>query len=340
MAAADRRGDARAKPEWGKPPAPAKPPSHAKGKPKAGAPRKAPVAAPAAKRPGTKKPAAQRSAAPPKRTRPATTARPAARRRSTGSSRGRRFRKRYAVVYDTNGPRVRLGIGWFFLALVGIVIGPTGAALVYGVAASIAAAQLARVWRKQGMAPSEVMAAGGALLIGLGACFGAGGGGLGILAAVALAYLGAADPSSPNPRLADAGWTLQCALVPGIVAMSMVLLTRLDEGSAVALLLLVSVYEVGDFIIGSSAQNPFEGPAAGIASIVVVTFIVSTLPVSSLDFGQAWLFGGVVALLAPAGQLLGSALLPAATSPASALRRLDSLLLTAPIWAWGVGLVL
>jgi hypothetical protein len=190
------------------------------------------------------------------------------------------------------------------------------------------------------MAPSETMAAGGALLIALGACFGAGGGGLGILAAVALAYVGAGDPSSSQGRLADTGWTLQCALAPGIVALSMVLLTRLDEGSAVALLLLVSVYEIGDFLIGSSAQNPFEGPAAGIASIVVITFIVSTLPVSSLDFGQAWLFGGLVALLAPAGQLLGSAVLPAPSSPASALRRLDSLLLAAPLWAWGVGLVL
>ena len=121
--------------------------------------------------------------------------------------------------------------------------------------------------------------------------------------------------------------------------MSMVLLTRLDQGSAVALLLLVSVYETGDYLIGSSASNPFEGPAAGIAAIVVVTFIVSTLPISTLDFGQAWLFGGAVAVLAPAGQLVASAVLPAAASPASALRRLDSLLLTAPLWAWGIGLL-
>jgi hypothetical protein len=339
MAAADRRGEDRAKPDWGKPPPKPKPPSHAKGKPKAGAPRKARVApAPAKRTAGARSAPVEKAAksAPARRgSRTATT-----RGRSARSAWGRRFQKRYAVAYDTNGPRVRLGIGWFSLALIGIVIGPTGTALVYGVAASVAAAQLCRAWSKQGMAPSETMASGGALLIGLGACFGAGGGGLGILAAVALAYLGSGDPSSANARLADAGWTLQCALVPGIVALSMVLLTRLDEGSAVALLLLVSVYEIGDFLIGSSATNPYEGPAAGIAAIVVVTFIVSTLPISSLDFGQAWLFGGSVALLAPAGQLLGSAVLPAAGAPASALRRLDSLLLTAPLWAWGVGLVL
>jgi hypothetical protein len=340
MAAPDRRGEDRAKPDWGKPPPKPKPPSHARGKPKAGAPRKAPMMVPPPKPTTRTKAAPAKTTTKPKPVAARRGSRIATKRRPAGSEWGRRFQKRYAVVYDTNGPRVRLGIGWFFLALLGIVVGPTGTALVYSVAAAIAAAQLCRVWTKQGMKPSETMASAGALLIGLGACFGAGGGGLGILAAVALAYLGSGDPSSANPRLTDAGWTLQCALVPGIVAMSMVLLTRLDEGSAVALLMLVSVYEIGDYLIGSSANNPYEGPAAGIASIVVVTFIVSTLPISSLDFGQAWLFGGAVALLAPAGQLLASALLPAAASPASALRRLDSLLLTAPLWAWGVGLVL
>jgi hypothetical protein len=122
--------------------------------------------------------------------------------------------------------------------------------------------------------------------------------------------------------------------------MSMVLLARLDQGSAIALLLLVSAYETGDYLVGSGAHNPYEGPAAGLSSIVVVTFIVSTLPISALSFGEAWLFGGLVAILAPLGQLFASALLPSAATPASALRRLDSLLLAAPVWCVGVGLVL
>ena len=103
-------------------------------------------------------------------------------------------------------------------------------------------------------------------------------------------------------------------------------------GSAIALLLLVSAYETGDYIVGSGSRNPYEGPAAGLTAIVVITFIVSTLPISALSFGEAWFFGGMVAVLAPLGQLFASALLPTAASPASALRRLDSLLLTAPAW--------
>jgi hypothetical protein len=63
------------------------------------------------------------------------------------------------------------------------------------------------------------------------------------------------------------------------------------------------------------------------------------LPISALDFGQAWLFGGLVLLLAPLGQLAASALLPSAKAPATALRRMDSLLLAAPVWCFGVGLV-
>ena len=95
----------------------------------------------------------------------------------------------------------------------------------------------------------------------------------------------------------------------------MVLLTRLDQGSAIALLLLVSAYETGDYLVGSGARNPYEGPVAGIAAITVVTFIVSTLSISAFDVGQAWLFGAAVAVLAPLGQLFASALLPAAGAP-------------------------
>lgn len=259
--------------------------------------------------------------------------------RAAGQDRRRKGR-RYRVVYDTSGPKVRLGILWFLLGLVAITAGPLAVALLYGGAAAVGAGQTARAWRKRRHRPNEQVAmvvAGG---MGLGATLGAGGAGLVCLAGVIMAYVAATgDRRSPHPPVADAGWTLQCALPPGLVALSMVLLTRLDQGSAVALLLLVSAYETGDYLVGSGARNPYEGPAAGASAIVVVTFVLSTLPISALDFGQAWAFGGAVVLLAPLGQLLASALLPTAGSSASGLRRLDSLLLAAPLWAWGVGLV-
>jgi hypothetical protein len=256
-------------------------------------------------------------------------------------ARPKRLKRRYAVVYDIDGPKVRLGIVWFLIAAAALAVGPLPTAVVYGLAAAIAAAQVARSWRKRRQRPNEAIAAGMAGLMGAGACLGAGGAGIAVLAGVVMAFVAAAgDTKSPNSRVVDVGWTLQCALPTGLAATSMVLLARLDQGSAIALLLLVSAYETGDYLVGSGARNPYEGPAAGASAIVVITFIVSTLPISALDFGQAWLFGGLVVLLAPLGQLFASALLPSASSPASALRRIDSLLLTAPVWCFGVGLVL
>ncbi len=261
--------------------------------------------------------------------------------RGTQPGRRQRLRRRYAVVYDINGPRVRLGMLWFLVAMVALAAGPLPTALVYGGAASIAAAQTARAWRQRKDRSNELVAVGMAGAMGLGACLGAGGAGLGILAGVVLAIVAAlGDSKSPNSTVAELGWTIQSALFPGLAAMSMVLLARLDQGSAIALLLLVSAYETGDYIVGSGARNPWEGPAAGWSAIVVITFIVSTLPISTLSFGETWLFGGAIVVLAPLGQLFASALLPAAAAPASSLRRLDSLLLAAPLWCWGVGLVL
>jgi hypothetical protein len=261
-------------------------------------------------------------------------------RGTQAARRPKRPGRRYAVVHDTNGPKVSLGILWFLVAASALALGPLATALVYGVAAAIAAAQTARCWRKRRARPNDTIAAGLAGLMGAGALLGAGGAGIGLLAGVIMAVVVAAgDARSPNPTVVDAGWTIQCALPPGLVAMSMVLLARLDQGSAIALLLLVSGYETGDFLVGAGARNPYEGPAAGASAIVVITFIVSTLPIAALDFGQAWLFGGLVVLLAPLGQLFASALLPSAKSPASSLRRLDSLLLAAPVWCFGVGLI-
>ena len=256
------------------------------------------------------------------------------------AARAKKGGRRYAVVYDIDGPRVRLGILWFVVAFAAIVFGPLTTGLVYGAAAAVAALQTARAWRRQRQRPNRVVAAAMAGGIALGACLGAGGAGLAVLAGTAASVAVAiTDLKSRHPAVTDAGWTIQCALPVGLVAMSMVLLTRLDQGSSIALLLLASAYETGDYLVGSGARNPYEGPVAGIAAITVVTFIVSTLSISAFDVGQAWLFGGVVAILAPLGQLFASALLPAAGAPASALRRLDSLLLAAPVWYLGVSAV-
>ncbi len=260
--------------------------------------------------------------------------------RASRAKRGQRLQRRYAVVYDIDGPRVRLGILWFTVATVAVFFGPLAIALVYGGTATVAAAQSVRAWRRHRQRPHRVVAAAMAGGIAAAACLGAGGAGVAVLAGTAAATAVAArDAKSKNPVLSDAGWTIQCALPVGLAAMSMVLLTRLDQGSAFALLLLVSAYETGDYLIGSGARNPYEGPVAGVAAITVATFIVSTFGIAAFDVRQTWIFGALVAGSVPLGQLLASAVLPAAGAPASALRRLDSLLLAGPIWWLGISAI-
>jgi hypothetical protein len=255
--------------------------------------------------------------------------------------RGRRATptRRYAVVYDIEGPRVRLGIAWFAVVVAALVAGTFALAFVYAVTAAIAAAQTARAWRRKRARPSEPMAALGAGMAVAGAILGAGGVGIGVLALVALAFWWSAnDHRSRNPQIVDVAMTVRCALPVGLAAASVLLAHRLEPWAAVALVLLVSSYEVGDFIIGSGGRSALEGPVAGVAVIVVMAFLIGITGVPPFDMRSAFAFGALAAVLCPAGQLAASAILPAAGAPASALRRLDSLLLLAPAWAWLVGI--
>ena len=50
----------------------------------------------------------------------------------------------------------------------------------------------------------------------------------------------------------------------------------------------------------------------------------------------AWVFGGMVAVFAPLGQIAASLCLPTARTWVPGLRRLDSYILTAPLWTWAM----
>ena len=54
----------------------------------------------------------------------------------------------------------------------------------------------------------------------------------------------------------------------GLAAAGVVTAARYELGSALALVLFVTAYETGDYIVGSGARNSLEGPIAGCAAIV------------------------------------------------------------------------
>jgi hypothetical protein len=127
-------------------------------------------------------------------------------------------------------------------------------------------------------------------------------------------------------------YTLQTSLFTGFAAATPVLADRVEIGAAVVLLLMVWVYDAGDFLIGSAATHPAEGPLAGILGVVVVAFAAWVLDPPPFEGAGVWVFAAVVAIFAPVGQIAASFILPRADSPARALRRLDSLLVAGPLW--------
>lgn len=242
---------------------------------------------------------------------------------------------RYGIVYDIDGPRVRLGVVWFLLAGVALWLGIVPTAVVFGLVAALAAAQTATAWRARWCRPDRRVAGALALAVPLSALVGVGLAGItimvGALVSVVAASVMRVKGSDP---IVNAGTVVRSWLFVGLAAASVVLLHRVDVGAAIALFLVVSAYEFGDFLVGSGASNRVEGPVAGILAAAVVTGLMSVdfFAPPPFEGSSIWMFGVVAALLCPVGQVAASAILPRAGAPARALRRLDSYLVAAPVW--------
>lgn len=264
-------------------------------------------------------------------------------RRATTRARAAAKRQRpLRVIYDIDGPRVRLGILWFFAEMAAAVFGVMGLAALFSVTAGIAALQTAQCLRKEGERPHRQLAGAGAALLPLAGAVTTGVLGIAILALAGAALFFGFAASATNRRIdpfAAAGATIRSALFAGFAAACVVVCARFSLGGAIALLLLAAAYETGDYIIGSGAANALEGPVAGATTILVITFAITAVGVRPFVFPDSFALGAMAAVLCPIGQLAASAILPANDAPASGLRRLDSLLLLAPAWALVVGIL-
>lgn len=240
--------------------------------------------------------------------------------------------ERFVSGYVTEGPRVRMGLVWFVLAVASCFIGLAAVVVVFGLVAAAAAGQTAASWRRVGERPNPFVAAVGALAMAVAAAFGIAMAGLAALAFVLVAFVAAGGADGFAVRTAS--FTVRSGFFVGLGAVSAVFLARTDTGALIALIVLVSGYEVGDYLVGTGASNPVEGPVAGIAAVAVLSFSISVFEFPPFETGSAWVFGGLVAALAPLGPFVASALVPAANARVPALRRLDSWLLVGPVWAW------
>lgn len=250
------------------------------------------------------------------------------------------FGRRYAVVYDTRGWKVSLGVAWFAAAMAALALGWPAVTLLYAVAAGWAALEAAERCREVGVAVDVSVAALGAAAVGASAASGTGALGA-VIIAVAVAALGLAAlrRAGRDQTVAAAGSTVLCSVPFGLAAAGVVAALDMDIGAAVVLIIFASVYEAGDFLIGSGSSNSLEGPVSGMVAISVTALVVAVLNVPPFEGAPVFAFAALAIVACPLGQLACSALLPAADARAPAARRLDSLLLLAPLWAWAAGLL-
>ncbi|MBU6329590.1 MAG: hypothetical protein KGR18_06520 [Acidobacteria bacterium] len=258
-------------------------------------------------------------------------------RAGTASTAGGSIVQRFVYMPESRGREVLLGIAWFLGFILCAFIGPVVLAVLISALCSVAALQSVRSWRQHRVEVDRNVAAILPAAAGLSALIGVALAGFvlafGAVAAVVVA-LGA--PGRSVSVLARAGTTLRCALLPAITAISMVSMSRTSMSALLVLLVLVSAYETGNHLIGTGAGSVFEGPVAGIVAVLVLTFTESTFQFGPFSSHSAWLFGGLVAVLAPLGVPLAAALVPRAGEVGAALRRLDSWLLVAPAWCWSL----
>ena len=256
-----------------------------------------------------------------------------------------RARSPFTAVHDIDGPKVRLGVVWFVVLIGAALAHRVALGGVLGVAAALAAdevlrlhvpdaddapgGRLARVLGEPNRLP--VLLAAGAVPLAAVAGSDALAGAL-VAGALVLPAWRAITVRESDPGMLPLASLAVPAL--GLAAAAPVLLHRMAPWAAIVLIVLVSAYDAGDFIVGTGAATDWEGPAAGVVAVGVCAFVAAAFPVPPLDVDGAALLGLLTALLAPFGPPLGSVLVGGGAIKARYVRRLDVLLLVAPVAVW------
>ncbi len=245
--------------------------------------------------------------------------------------------RRLFPAHDPARPHVRLGLAWFALVVASLWGGPAALAVPYGAAAGLGAAQAARAWRRVGALPVTRVAVGGAVLAPAGAAVA--GRGLGAAVLLATAASVAMSPGDARAVVMRGGLSVRCWLPVGLAAASPVALARSDLGVAVALVVLVSAYDAGDYLFAAEASRGWVGIVGGALAVGVLAFALYVVALPPFGGAPVAPFALAVAVSAPLGQLVATWVLPDGRALASGLRRLDSLIVTGPTWLVLVHLV-
>jgi hypothetical protein len=152
------------------------------------------------------------------------------------------------------------------------------------------------------------------------------------VAILAAATLGPRGDPGPARRLL-------IVLLPAAGASGLVLSRAQGLPPGMVLAGMICVYDSAAYLIGTDAKWPWEGPAAGLASVAALTVLVAAVLAPPFRGSSPWLLGGLAAILAPLGPGVARQLIKDRAARVPALRRLDSLLLLGPAWAVAAALL-
>ena len=245
---------------------------------------------------------------------------------------------RLGVIHDNTRPHGRIGLAWAVVAFAATIAGPPWIAAWLGLSAFVGASQAAGTRRTMETHPPPWLAA----LVSVGPPVAAVFGALYVVwvvgAVVAVAILirtFAHRASAHNVALA-----LAIGAATGSAAAAVALTREVDASAAVYLLACACVYDAGAYLVGTGASAAWEGPLAGVVALIPVTILGAVVLVPPFPSGTPLALGLLAAVLAPLGPLVGTALLGRQDADAPGLRRLDSLILLGPAWAWLVTTIL
>lgn len=238
-----------------------------------------------------------------------------------------------AVVHASERPHGRLGLVWAAVTLGMTVAGPAWLAGWLAVAGFIGGAQTCRVWRKRGERPMALAAGAMGACLPVAASFDAGAMIAVVLGGLLVTFVTRLRVPTRAPSR-DIALTMVIGVAIGLAAASPVLVRHTGIAATLLLLAMVCSYDAGAYLVGTGASSPWEGPAAGIAALIPLTIFAEVGLVPPFAGAQPLFLGLLAAVLAPAGPVAASALLGDRNAHAPALRRLDSLMLLGPLWAW------
>lgn len=229
-----------------------------------------------------------------------------------------------------------LAIAWVAALGVGLWFGPWALAVLFAAVGAVAALQTMRAWQAAGVWSVQVVVGAGPPAVILASVVGLQWAGVALLGAVLLALLGSVSVARRGGALLSAGMTVRCIVAPAVVGVAVVAIYDVGWAPALILVALASGYDLGAHVWGGEGAGALVGRVVGIITVLVGTLAFSALhTVFELEpFGptaSVWIFGGLAATLCPLGPMVASLLLPSADAPAPALRRIDSLILAAPL---------